>query len=376
MENQKLVRKTKQIIIDGNQIGEHPANIWRGLGFVSGSNSSRLLMDYKTNFPEVYDEILKLLFQEGYGAGLTHLKLEMGSDVNSSSGTEPCIKRYPDMKANVHRGAGFQLACDAKKINPHLTLDLLRWGEPHWVTEAFRKGGIEGGYEARYKWFRETLQSAYDTFGLEFDYISPDANEPEKTDANWIIWFSEKLKKEKKPPYDFSKIKIVASDEAGSRTIASEMMRNKRLRNAVDVIGLHDTTYGDSNTVQLHDEFQKEIWYSEGIAPCNIPWFSCRADGNGMSGRNGALDVANRIINSFPHGQMVMYEFQPAVSAYYDGSFDAPKQLITANEPWSGYYRIDIGLWVSAHFTKFARAGWRIIPDACFGDGEEDHSNT
>ncbi len=374
MEGQPLVRKTKQIIIDGNNIGENPANIWRGLGFVSGNNSSRLLMDYKTNFPEVYDEILKLLFQQGYGAGLSHLKLEMGSDVNSSSGTEPCTKRYSDVKANVHRGAGFQLACDAKKINPNLTLDLLRWGEPHWVTEAFRKGGIEGGYEARYKWFRETLQSAYDTFGLEFDYISPDANEPEKADTNWIIWFSEKLKKEKNPPYDFSKIKIVASDEVGSRTIASEMMRNKRLRNAVDVIGLHYTTYGDINTLQLHDEFHKEIWYSEGIAPCNIPWLSCRADGNGMTGRNGALDVANRIINSFPHGQMVMYEFQPAVSAYYDGSCYAPKQLITANEPWSGNYRIDIGLWVSAHFTKFARAGWRIIPDSCFGDGEEDHA--
>ena len=44
--------------------------------------------------------------------------------------------RTEDEKADVTRGAGFQLAADAKSINPDLTLDMLYWSEPLWVTNA------------------------------------------------------------------------------------------------------------------------------------------------------------------------------------------------------------------------------------------------
>ena len=54
----------------------------------------------------------------------------MGSDINSSSGTESCIMRYPDEIPDPRRGAGFMLCRDAKQINPELTLDMLWWGEP------------------------------------------------------------------------------------------------------------------------------------------------------------------------------------------------------------------------------------------------------
>ena len=372
MANQQLLRKTKQILVDGDTICHDPASAWRGLGFVSANGSSRLLMDYAVQHPDVYEELLRLLFLPGYGAGLSHLKIELGADVNSSSGTEPCTKRSAEEPADVTRGAGFRLAADAKRINPNVTVDLLRWGEPHWVTEAF-KGGLEAGFAARYRWYKETLVAAFETYGLKFDFISPDANETAHPDTAWLLYFAEHLKAEQDAPYDFASIGIVASDEVGSRNIAAKMLENEKLRNAVDVIGLHYTTYGDENTRRLHDEFGKEIWYSEGAAPCNIPSLSCRLDGCGLSGDNGPLDIANRIIGCFPHGQMVMYEFQPAVNAYYDGACYAPKQLLTANEPWSGAYSTDIGLWIARHFTKCADPGWLFVESACFGDGEEDH---
>lgn len=373
MANQPLLRKTKQILVDGDSVSTAPADAWRGLGFVSANGSSRLLMDYAVQQPEVYEEILRLLFAPNYGAGLSHVKIELGADVNSSSGTEPCTMRSAADKADVTRGAGFRLAADAKRINPAVTTDLLRWGEPGWVTKAF-ENGEESGFAARYKWYHDTLLAAYETYGLTFDFISPDANETEHADVTWLLYFAEHLKQETDAPYDFTKIKIVASDEVGSRTIAEEMLANEKLRDAVDVIGLHYTTWGDEHTRRLHDEFGKEIWYSEGIAPCNIPSLSCRVDGSGLSGENGPIDVANRIINSMAHGQMVMYEFQPAVNAYYDGACYAPKQLITANQPWSGHYSADIGLWIARHFTKFADAGWQPVTSACFGDGEENHT--
>lgn len=112
------------IIIDGSKAEVAENKRYRGAGMVSGNNSSRLLMDYKAENPDAYWEILNYLFG-GKGVGINHLKLEMGSDVNSSSGTEPCVMRTETEEADVTRGAGYQLAADALTINPDLTLDML-----------------------------------------------------------------------------------------------------------------------------------------------------------------------------------------------------------------------------------------------------------
>ena len=165
-----------EVLADGTQANENPAACYRGLGCVSGNNSSRLLLDYKVEHPHAYEEIMRLLFQKDYGAGLTHIKLELGADVNSSSGTEPCTKRSLNEPADVTRGAGFQFAADAKAINPDITIDMLRWGEPKWVTDAFVISQ-EHGLRARYRWYKETLDAAYAVYGLKFDYISADQNE-------------------------------------------------------------------------------------------------------------------------------------------------------------------------------------------------------
>ena len=362
-----------EVIADGTQANENPAACYRGMGCVSGNNSSRLLLDYKVEHPHAYEEIMRLLFQKDYGAGLTHIKLELGADINSSSGTEPCTKRSLNEPADVTRGAGFQFAADAKAINPDITVDFLRWGEPKWVTDAFAISQ-EHGLNARYRWYKETLDAAYAVYGLKFDYISADQNETDTPDEAWILYLRYRLDNEKNAPYDYSKIKIIASDEVGTRNIAEQMVDNSQLRNAVDVIGLHYTTFGDSYTNLLNEAYGKEIWYSEGIAPCNVPELTVQADESGLVGKNGPIDVANRIINSYYNGKMVMYEFQPAVASYYDGSCYAPKQLIRAWNPWSGHYAMDIGFWMAMHFSRFAQKGWMYVNGACYGDGDEDHA--
>lgn len=364
--------KYDEIVIDAASRCTGENSSYKGIGCISANNSSRLLLDYKAKHPEVYDEILRILFEKGRGAELSHIKLELGADINSSSGTEPATMRYADEKPDVTRGAGFVFAADALKINPELTIDLLRWGEPGWVKNAFEKSK-ENGYKARYKWYISTIDEAYDRLGLRFTHISPDANETGEADADWIIYFTERLKAEKDKGYDYSSIKIVASDEVGTRTIAAKMIENERLRSCVDIIGLHYTTYGDENTSRLHSEFGKEIWYSEGAAPLNVPRLAFKKDMCGISGHNTAVDIANRIINSWYNGRMTMYELQPAVSAYYDGSCYYPKHIIKANEPWSGHYEICAGFWTVMHFTRFAGKNWYPVISACYGDGDENH---
>ena len=56
-----------EVLADGTQANENPAACYRGLGCVSGNNSSRLLLDYKVEHPHAYEEIMRLLFQKDYG---------------------------------------------------------------------------------------------------------------------------------------------------------------------------------------------------------------------------------------------------------------------------------------------------------------------
>ena len=355
---------TVNIRIDGSTANNNENFLYRGQGMISCNGSSRLLIDYKEKSPESYNQILEYMYGEN-GLKFTHFKVEMGSDVNTSSGTEPTTMRYEDEKADVTRGAGFQLAADIKKINPDVTLDMLWWSEPRWVTDA------DDVYAARYKWYKQTLDAAYETYGLVFDYVS--ANKNERTvDSKWIIYLSKALKSEKDCPYDYSKIKIVAADENATWNIARDMLSNEELRDAVDVIGSHYTSHADDNAKKLAEEYGKELWFSEGSSPMTYAQSVYRYDeGNsGLTGLNGVFDIANRMITMVSGGYMTLYEYQPAVAGYYDGVTYCQKQLINASSPWNGYYTLDSGYYMNLHFSQFIDKGWSYIYDACYGDAQ------
>ena len=377
-ENGVKAESTFSINIDGNKITSDSLR----LGAVSANNSSRLLMDYKEKNPEAYWEIMNYLFNKETGIGLSHIKLEMGSDCDSSSGTEPATMRYENEKANVNRGAGFHLCADALTINPDISIDMLRWGAPGWTA---------GSMEKRFKWYKNTLDAAFDVFGLKFNYISADRNEPYNgVDAEWIKYLRKHLdssSKEKNAKYDYSKIKLVASDEVGRYEIADEMMKDSELRNAVDVLGFHYSTWSSENALKLKKDYGKEIWYSEGSSVAINAEQAVNANnasgdtldeaakGTGLTGVNSALEIGVRVLNMYAQigskgGKMTMYQFQPAVAAYYTGAQYVPKQLIQADTPWNGYYDVQAGAYVMQHFTKFQTDNMKYVDGACFGDGE------
>ncbi len=371
------------VSIDGNNI---TADSLR-LGVVSANNSSRLLMDYKEQNPEAYWEIMNYLFNKETGLGLSHIKIEMGSDCDSSSGTEPATMRYEDEEANVNRGAGFHLCADAKTINPDISIDMLRWGAPGWTGS----GGAttEENMAKRFKWYKETLDAAYDEYGLIFDYVSADRNEIGDPDTEWIKYLRKHLDssaEEKTAKYDYSKIKLVASDEVGHYKIADEMMNDSELRDAVDVLGFHYSTWSSENALKLKEEYGKEIWYSEGSSVAINAEQAVNANnasgedldetakGIGLTGVNSALEIGVRVLNMYAQdgitgGKMTMYQFQPAVAAYYTGAQYVPKQLIEADTPWSGYYEVQAGTYVMEHFTKFQTDNMKYVEGACYGDG-------
>lgn len=336
---------------------------FQGFGMVSGNNSSRLLLDYKAMHPKRYNELLQLIFGKD-GLNITHLKLEMGADINSSSGTEPAVKRFRDEAADTARGAGYQLACDAKRVNPALTLDMLYWSEPKWVSDS------HDVYNARYSWYAQTLRAAYKAYKLKFDCVSVNRNE-RAVEPEWIKYFAKRIKAEKDCPYDFSKIKIIAADEENSWHISDLMAEDEELRSCVDIIGSHYTSHSTPNTKKMSSEYGKEIWFTEGCPPMSYSKGTFRFDHSGLSGINGVLDIADRIIAMYPCGSMSLYEFQPVVSAYYDGVCYCHKQLIDAKEPWSGYYNTESGFYMALHFSRFIKKGWHFIDSGCGSDGEK-----
>lgn len=349
-----------KITIDAGSVTYSENTKFHGFGMVSGNNSSRLLIDYKWEHPDKYQEILELIFGKS-GLNITHLKLEMGSDVNSSSGTEPAILRRETETPDVARGAGFQLAADAKKIHPDLTLDMLWWSEPRWVTDS------PDVYAARYFWYAQNLRAAYRAYGLKFDYVSANRNE-RAVDAEWIKYLSRRLKEETDCPYRFADIRLVAADEEARWDIAAKMLADDELFDAVDIVGTHYTSFCDDNVRALLAR-GKTVWFTEGCPPMSYSKGTSRFDGSGLTGINGVLDVADRIAAMFPRGGMTMYEFQPVVSAYYDGVTFCHKQLIGACDPWSGFYSVESGFPMALHFARFFRKGDYFVPSACLCDG-------
>jgi len=94
-----------------------PGKTFDGFGAVSAGASSRLLYDY----PEPYrSQVLDYLFKPDYGAALQHLKVEIGSDVNSTDGSEPSHMRTAQDK-NFTRGYEWWLMQEAHRRNPKLS---------------------------------------------------------------------------------------------------------------------------------------------------------------------------------------------------------------------------------------------------------------
>ncbi|UOQ48444.1 Ig-like domain-containing protein [Gracilibacillus caseinilyticus] len=385
---------TKTITIDGENVDPH--NRFKGFGTVSGNNTSRLLLDYKEEHPDQYWEIMNQLFNKDTGAGLTHVKVELGADINSSSGTEPATMRFEDEPANVLRGAGFQFAADAKSINPDITTEILRWGEPRWTWES----AANHEYEDRYQWYKQTIDAVYEEYGFKLDYIGISQNERAqngngRNEVEWLKYFTTHIKDEPNYEADYQDIKLVAADGyRDTATISRTLLDNPDLIDEIDVISSHYGLTGSTELNTLQEQLKeegkkpKEVWVSEGISPMINARYrdNMEPDYNGLGGRAGIIDVTSRIISVYSWEgandqplNAVSFDFQPSVAAFYQGAQYNPKQLISAFDPWSGFYEADGGIQGVRHVMNFTEHDdlstgknerWQYVQDATFSDGD------
>ncbi|WP_423463848.1 hypothetical protein ACO229_03980 [Promicromonospora sp. MS192] len=379
----------RELLVDGDDVERRADgtayNTFGGFGSVSCNNTSKLLLDYKEEQPEAYWRIMRMLFDPVTGAGLKHIKVELGADSNSSSGAEPATKRSADEPANVLRGAGFHFIADALSINPDIETEALRWGEPSWTGNDPVK---------RYQWYKETIDAAYDTFGVELDWMSPSQNEVrgstyQAAELAWTVQFAQWLERDAAAPdarYDYSHIKIVALDSyREGDAVAARILADPAALEQIDALGYHYDIVGGPNVTRLNKEFGKEILYSEGVAPMIDPQYRLAADPSrgGVGGTVSAADIADRFINAYrwsgagsDPAHMTTFLFQPAVSAMYEGTQYSPKHLVRASDPWSGYWEGDVGLVAVRHFHQFVGDGWEYVEGATGGDGTKGDGGT
>ncbi|GLY04207.1 carbohydrate-binding protein [Actinoplanes sp. NBRC 101535] len=392
-----------EVIVDGTDVHKDNVNglTYKGLGLISANSTSNLLMDYKAEHPQRYWQLIDVLFG-GTHPLITHVKMEMGSDTNNSTGADAATMRTADELADASRSPGFQLAADAKTVNPDLKVSILRWTMPYWVQAAWSAGT---GRDEMYRWYKETILDAYEKYGYMVDYVNPDTNETGNPDVSFIKYYVDAVatdddfadprygipaEKQAAAATAYHGIKIVASDENQTKNIGPALLNDPELFSMVDAVGYHyntDDRYdgaADSNTYEPYTKLatrrDKEVWYSEGVG--SFGFTDYRVNNNegpdgastGIGGLQSALDLANRSVKGYYRSKRTHYIFQPAIGSFYEGAQYSHKELLSARDPWSGAIHYDAAIYVMRHFTSFATVGWenddntagiwRTVPEA------------
>ena len=334
---------TVKVIIDNNDKGF----CFEGIGANSSGATSRLLKDY----PEPYrSEILDYLFKPGFGASLQHFKFEVGGDMNSTCGTEPSHARtreemlFPE-KSYFDRSYQIWMACEAKKRNPGIILDILQWGAPGWF-----KGGFYSSDNACY--IVSFIRGVKKYFNLDINYCGlwNEKHIPGES-RDYVV---ENLR----PSLDnagMKDIKIVGNDMYCNSpgihqpwSYAVELQKDSMLRNSIGILGYH---YLDAEATPEARSLDIPIWESESSILYGTWEYALKF-------------MRNTNMNYIKSRAVKAILWNPIDSYYPDESW-SNVGMMEAKTPWCGYYNVRAAVWAVAHITQFAQPGWRYLDNAC-----------
>ena len=229
-----------QITNDNNTIQLAEVNIdgmgtgrtFEGEGVLSGGGgNTKLLKDY----PEPYrSQILDYLFKPNFGASYNELKVEIGGDINSTSGTEPSHARTLAENANPVMTRGYEtwLIDQAKKRNPNLTLYGLEWGAPGWIGSMWSQNNAN--YLVSY------IKGLKSVWGYDIDYIGSNQNESFNGTSTQARDYIVNILRPTLNNNGLSNVKIIAPDILSSDwSFADKLSTDAALKGAIYALGYH-----------------------------------------------------------------------------------------------------------------------------------------
>ena len=176
-------------------------------------------------------------------------------------------------------------------------------------------------------------------YNLTIDYIGIWNERP--IEPSYVVEFRKALNNS-----PFKDIEIVVADGKGNHFgVCSDLADNKEYRDAISIIGLHYP--GDFNNFSQCHAQGKKFWASE--------------EASAFNDLNGAGCWARVITSHFVQSQITSSTIWNLVGAYYHGTDWYASSLMTAVQPWSGYYEVAPVLWATAHVTQFTKIGWRYL---------------
>jgi galactosylceramidase len=335
---------TQVVGIDGSQAGK----VFEGVGAVSGGGATSVLL--KDYVEPQRSQILDILFKPNFAASMQTLYVEVGSDGNSTQGSEPTHMRSRNDE-NFSRGYEWWLMSEAKKRNPALTLDACAWGCPGWIGEGEFWSQDMADYYV--KWIKG-LKANY---GLDLDAVG--CRNERGAVTSWVKTFRHTL-----DANGLKSVRIHGFDNPGNSVMwdwIPQLKTDKELAASVDVVSNHTLLMGpySESVRQTIEGLNKPIWNTEehvynGEGRFFKDDFACALGAVHFFNDDFIARGATKIINWYLVGST--YGIEPYA--------DQPPALI-ARSPWSGHYALKPIIWAYAHYGQFVRVGWKYVNSAC-----------
>jgi hypothetical protein len=331
-----------RIIVNGN--GGNQA--YDGVGAIlGGGGNARYLMDYPA--PQ-RRQILDYLFKPGYGASLQLLKLEIGGGTDSSDGSEPSIE---PIRNHIHCNAGYEFAIarQALALNPGIRLYGLQWSAPGWVGDSvFTQADI--------KYLLDWLGCAKRK-GLPISYLGGWNEDDNGQHRTWWAALRADLNKA-----GYGGVKLVAGD--------SEWVYAKPDDPAIAILGAHDICEYPTGKTPAATCFGPKL-PAKGPGSRKTVWGS-ELGGEDAGAQPGceppcAPGMVRALIRGYRDAKLTGYLEWPVLDAMPPGLPYENRGLVTADQPWSGSYRVNALTWATAQVTQFAQPqapghpGWKYI---------------
>ena len=305
-----------------------------GHGGLSAGASSRLLWDYAE--PQ-RSQILDYLFNVSFGAGMHHLKLEIGGDGQSTDGTEPS-HMHSRGDLSCARGYELWLAVEARRRNPRIALYGLAWTAPGWLNDGEMYG--PDTIEYMLAWLRCVRErGAGDVTELGF------WNEDSQPSSSYVLELRAALDNA-----GFGATRLAVMDNAYlNHDEVALAQANASYAAAIGVAGLHDPcSYAYVPFPEVR-ELGWSLWASEDFSRDVSVWADSQSYWmKALSQHYVVMNITATISWSL-------------IWSVYSNLICRDSGLMRARWPQSGYYEVSPTIWLQAHWGQFVQPGWRFL---------------